>query len=365
MRKDYIKRLTELMRENKLDAMLISPSEELLFFTGLDLMLCERMQGLFVTAGGDCFYVCNDIYAGEVDEGVQGQLPIFSWHDNEGMFKAVDAAFAKYHLNGKTIAVNTTGQVCNILDIAERTGARFVNGRPLLEEVRIRKSHEELDNMRKSAAVADSVFEPVCRLIRPGVTEAQVRDLMVDIMTKAGGSNLDVIVASGPNSSYPHYSRYDRTIEEGDAIVLDWGCAINGLMSDMSRTVFVGSITREMAEIYELVNRSQLTAQNAVKEGAWIPDLDRIAREVLDEKGLAHTLINRLGHGIGYSVHEGPYISQLNKRKLERGMCFSIEPGVYLPGRFGMRVENIMCVNEEGQPEVLNKSDRSLRVLPG
>ena len=365
MRKDYIKRLTELMRENKLDAMLISPSEELLFFTGLDLMLCERMQGLFVTAGGDCFYVCNDIYAGEVDEGVQGQLPIFSWHDNEGMFKAVDAAFAKYHLNGKTIAVNTTGQVCNILDIAERTDARFVNGRPLLEEVRIRKSHEELDNMRKSAAVADSVFEPVCRLIRPGVTEAQVRDLMVDIMTKAGGSNLDVIVASGPNSSYPHYSRYDRTIQEGDAIVLDWGCAINGLMSDMSRTVFVGSITREMAEIYELVNRSQLTAQNAVKEGAWIPDLDRIAREVLDEKGLAHTLINRLGHGIGYSVHEGPYISQLNKRKLERGMCFSIEPGVYLPGRFGMRVENIMCVNEEGQPEVLNKSDRSLRVLPG
>ncbi|MBQ6606771.1 MAG: aminopeptidase P family protein [Firmicutes bacterium] len=365
MRKDYIKRLTELMRENKLDAMLISPSEELLFFTGLDLMLCERMQGLFVTAGGDCFYVCNDIYAGEVDEGVQGQLPIFSWHDNEGMFKAVDAAFAKYHLNGKTIAVNTAGQVCNILDIAERTGARFVNGRPLLEEVRIRKSHEELDNMRKSAAVADSVFEPVCRLIRPGVTEAQVRDLMTEIMTQAGGSNLDVIVASGPNSSYPHYSRYDRTIAEGDCIVLDWGCAINGLMSDMSRTVFVGSITREMAEIYELVNRSQLTAQNAVKEGAWIPDLDRIAREVLDEKHLAHTLINRLGHGIGYSVHEGPYISQLNKRKLERGMCFSIEPGVYLPGRFGMRVENIMCVNEEGQPEVLNKSDRSLRVLPG
>ena len=137
------------------------------------------------------------------------------------------------------------------------------------------------------------------------------------------------------------------------------------MMSDMSRTVFVGSVTRELAEIYELVNRSQLTAQNAVKEGAWIPDLDRIAREVLDEKGLAHTLINRLGHGIGYSVHEGPYISQLNERRLERGMCFSIEPGVYFPGRFGMRVENIMCVNEEGEAEVLNKADRSLRVLPG
>ena len=222
MRKDYIERLAALLQERKLDAMLISPSEELLFFTGLDLMLCERMQGLFVLADGRCFYVCNDIYTGEVDEGVEGQLPIFSWHDNEGMFKAVDAAFAQYGLNGKTIAVNTTGQVCNLLDIAEHSGVRLVNGRALLEEVRIRKSHEELENMRKSAAVADSVFEPVCRLIRPGVTEAQVRDLMVDIMTKAGGNTLDVIVASGPNSSYPHYSRYDRTIQEGGTSFGAW-----------------------------------------------------------------------------------------------------------------------------------------------
>ena len=218
--------------------------------------------------------------------------------------------------------------------------------------------------MRKSAAVADSVFEPVCSLIRPGIREADVRDLMAELMTRAGGSNLDIIVASGPNASHPHYFRYDRVIEAGDVVLLDWGCALNDMMSDMSRSVFVGSVSPEQARVYELVDRSQRAAQDAVKEGAWIPDLDRLAREVLDEQGLAHTLVNRLGHGIGYSVHEGPYISQLNKRRLERGMCFSIEPGVYLPGRFGVRIENIMCINEEGQPEVLNKADRSLRVLP-
>lgn len=364
MRTDYIQRLAALMREHKMDAMLIAPSEDLLFFTGLDLMLCERMQALFIKNDAECFYICNEIYTSEVDEGTGGAIPIFSWHDNQGMDTAVDAAFGKYGLKGKTIGVNTKGQVCNILDIAERTGARFVNGRDLLEEVRIHKSHEELENMRKSAAVADSVFEPVCSLIRPGIREADVRDLMAELMTRAGGSNLDIIVASGPNASHPHYFRYDRVIEAGDVVLLDWGCALNDMMSDMSRSVFVGSVSPEQARVYELVDRSQRAAQDAVKEGAWIPDLDRLAREVLDEQGLAHTLVNRLGHGIGYSVHEGPYISQLNKRRLERGMCFSIEPGVYLPGRFGVRIENIMCINEEGQPEVLNKADRSLRVLP-
>lgn len=364
MRTEYIQRLTDLLKENKLDAMLISPSEELKFFTGLDLMLCERMQGLFITAGGECFYICNDIYTGEVDEGLNGAIPIFGWHDNQGMDMAVDAAFTKYGLFGKTIAVNTSGQVCNILDIASRTGVRFVNGRGLLEEVRIHKSHEELEKMRRSAAVADSLFEPVCALIRPGIREADVRDLMAELMTRAGGTNLDIIVASGPNASYPHYFRYDRVIEEGDVVLLDWGCAIEGLMSDMSRSVFVGSVTQEQAKLYDLVDRAQRAAQDAVALGAWIPDLDRLAREVLDEQGMAHTLLNRLGHGIGYSVHEGPYISQLNERRLEQGMCFSIEPGVYLPGHFGVRIENIMCINEQGQPEVLNKADRSLRVLP-
>ena len=334
MRTEYIKKLADMM---EYDAMLISPSEELRFFTGFSPMMCERFQALFVKKSGECFYLCNTLYADEVAEGLKHQCPVYHWHDNEGMDKAYEI-LKNEGLEGKTIGVNSTAQAFNVLDIGKNCGITFVNGKPLLEEVRIIKTHEELENMRLSARVADSAFEKACAMIRPGITEAEVRDVIVGTMAEQGGCNFD-------------------------CIVLDWGCAINEMMSDLSRTVFVGSISDEQRRIYELVDRAQLTAQSTAREGAFIPDIDKAARDVLDEQGYAHTLVNRVGHGIGYSVHEGPYINQINHRHLERGMCFSIEPGVYLGGRFGMRVENIVCINEKGETEVLNKADRSLRIL--
>ncbi len=359
MRKDYIEKLAGMM---EYDAMLVSPGEELLFFTGFTPMMCERFQGLFIKKDGSVFYLCNILYAAEIREHLGGECPIYHWHDNEGMDKVYEI-LRREGLEGKTVGVNSSAQAFNILDIAQHCDIRFCNGKPLVEECRIRKSHEELERMRRSAAVADSAFEKACAMIRPGVTEADIRDAILGCMAAQGGSNFDCIVASGPNSSFPHYIAFDRVIQEGDCIVLDWGCALDGMMSDLSRTVFVGSITEEQRRCYELVDRAQRTAQEAAEEGTFIPDLDKTARAVLDEEGYADTLINRVGHGIGYSVHEGPYINQINNRRLERGMCFSIEPGIYLPGRFGIRVENIVCINENGEREILNKADRSLRVL--
>ena len=359
MRDAYIKKLVDMMDT---DAVLICPGEDLTFFTGFSPMQCERFQGLFVKKDGSMFYLCNILYEGELTAGLEGACPIYVWHDNEGMPKVYEI-LKEQGMDGLRVGVNSTTQAFNILDIAENTRITFTNGKPLIEEVRIQKSHEELEIMRKSAEIADSCYDAVCGFIRPGIKEADIRDFMLDIMAKQGGYGFDCIVASGPNSSYPHYESYDRVIEEGDCIVMDWGCHYKELMSDTSRTVFVGSVTEEQKEIYDLVNRSQLAAQEAAKEGAYIPDIDKKSREVLDEKGLAYTLVNRVGHGIGYSVHEGPYINQINDRVLEKGMCFSIEPGVYLPGKFGMRVENIVCINENGETEPLNKTDRSLRVI--
>ena len=358
MRTEYIKRLTDMM---EVDAVLISPSEELRFFAGFSPMQCERFQALFIKKDGSFFYLCNVLYGDEI-EAAMPDCPRYTWHDNEGMEK-VYAILREQGLAGKTIGVNSTAQAFNVLDIAKNCDISLVNSKPLLEEVRIIKSHEELENMRRSAAVADSVFEKVCAMIRPGITEGDVRDVIISTMEKQGGSNFDCIVASGPNGAYGHYNSFDRVIEEGDCIVLDWGCVLNEMTSDMSRTVFVGSVTEEQRKIYELVDRAQLAAEAAAVEGAWIPTIDVAAREILDATEYKGTLPNRVGHGIGYSVHEGPYINQINPRRLERGMCFSIEPGVYLPGKFGMRIENIVCINENGETEVLNKADRSLRVI--
>ena len=359
MRQEYIDRLVNMMET---DAVLIAPGEELMFFTGFSPMHCERFQGLVVKKDGTAFYVCNILYEGEMTKGLAGACPIYCWHDNEGMDKVYEILRAQ-GIHDCSLAVNSTAFAFNTIDVGRALNLELVNGKPLMEEVRIKKSHEELEIMRASAAIADSVYEPVCNFIRPGITEADIRDFMLDIMAKQGGYEFDCIVASGPNSSYPHYSSYGRTIEEGDCIVLDWGCHYKEMMSDTSRTVFVGSATEEQKAVYELVNRAQLASQAEVKEGAWIPDIDKKAREVLDEQGLAWTLINRVGHGIGYSVHEGPYINQINNRRLERGMCFSIEPGVYLAGNYGIRVENICCVNEKGEAEAFNKTDRSLRII--
>lgn len=361
MRKEYVKKLIGMM---DCDAMLICPSEELLFFTGFTPMQCERFQGMFIKKDGSFFYLCNILYEGEVKAGLKDACPVYTWHDNEGMDR-VYSILKENGLWGSTIGVNSSAQAFNVLDIAKNCNICFVNGKAMLEEVRICKTHEELDKMRISAGVADSVYDKVCAMIRPGITEGEVRDFMVNEMAKQGGGGLDMfcIVGSGPNSSYPHYEGGSRVIEEGDCIVLDWGCAVNDMMSDTSRTVFVGSITDEQRRIYEIVDRAQLAGQAAVKEGVNIPEIDIAARKVIDEAGYGETLVNRVGHGIGYSTHEGPYINQINHRPLEKGMCFSIEPGVYLAGRFGMRIENIVCINEKGETEVLNKTDRSLRVL--
>ena len=360
MREDYLKKLVGMMDT---DAILISPGEELLFFTGFTPMQCERFQALFVKKDGTMFYLANILYEGELRAAYGDAFPIHVWHDNEGLPKVYEILKAQ-GIENCSLAVNSTAQCFNVFHIADNLNLKLSDGKPLLEEVRIRKSHEELELMRRSAEIADSVFDKVCGFIRPGLTEGEVSQFMADVMNSCPDSHSrGGLVASGPNSGYPHYMGKDRVIEEGDCIVLDYGTSYKGMRSDMSRTVFVGSITDEQREIYDLVDRSQLAGQAAAVEGAWIPDIDKAGRDVLDEKGLAHTLVNRIGHGIGYSVHEGPYITQQNFRRLERGMCFSIEPGVYLPGKWGMRIENIVCINENGETEVLNKADRSLRVL--
>ena len=363
MRKHYIEKLVTMMADTEFDAVLVCPSEELKFFAGFSPMMCERFQGLFIKKDGSLFYVCNLLYGDEIKESFNHEVPVYTWFDGDGMTNVVGKILEEQGLKGATVGVNSSAQAFNVLEISDKCGVNFKNAKPLMEEVRIRKTPEELDNLRKAAAVADAAFEPTIKFIRPGLTEGQIRDFMFEQMASRGGANMWAIVASGPNSGFPHYSGYDRVIQENDLMVLDWGCEINEMQSDISRTVFVGEPTEEQRHIYDLVDRSQLASQEAAVEGAWIPDIDKAARDVLDEDGYAKTLINRVGHGIGYMVHEAPDIKECNPRRLEKGMCFSIEPGIYLANVYGMRIENIVVINEKGETEILNKVTRELTVI--
>ena len=360
MNKKYLDRLAGELGKEEMDAFLICPGEEFKFLTGLNPMFCERFQGLFVKKNGEAFYICNLLYEEELKSALPESIRIYSWVDGENMTDVVNEVLTSQGLLGGRIGVNSTAQGFNLLEIASKMKVDFVNGKPLLEKIRMIKDRDELDCLRYSAGIADKVFEKVLDIIRPGVSEKEIQDFLMENMVSLGGDTPECIVGCGANSSYPHYSDNKGVVKDRDIVLLDYGCTYRGLYSDMSRTVFVGKPDSKLKECYELVLRANEEAEAMVTEGAYVPDIDRKAREVLDEKGYAHTLINRLGHGIGYTVHEAPDIKQSNKIKLMKGMAFSIEPGIYIGGEFGIRIEDIMIVNEEGRGERLNKATKEL-----
>jgi len=182
----FVKKLVSLMGSEKLDAVLVCPSEELKFLLGFSPMMCERFQGLFIKNDGSFFYLCNLIYTGEI-ENVSKDLRIVSWFDGEFMADAVHKLLEAEGLLNKKIGVNSTAPAFCILEIAEKTGITFVNARPLLEEMRIIKTAEELENLRIAASIADKVFSEVIKFIKPGMLEAEIRDFITSEMAKLGG----------------------------------------------------------------------------------------------------------------------------------------------------------------------------------
>lgn len=363
MRKDYIAKLIVNMTAKGLDAVMVSPGEELRFLTGVCPMQCERFQGFFIKADGGMFYFCNLLYVDELRAGLPDDVAIYSWFDGEVMTEVAAGVLGEQGLLGKRIGVNSTAQAFNILELMDKMDVTFVNAKPLLEEIRMIKSPEEMENLRKSAAIADQVFSEVQSIIKPGITEGEIAEFLLNRMTELGGEDAECIVAAGANAAYPHYQGSTAVVREGEAVLMDYGCTYHGMYSDMTRTVYVGSIDDRQREAYELVKRSNEEAEAMVREGAFVPDIDRKSREVLAEKGYAETLINRLGHGIGYTIHEAPDIKQSNPIKLARGMAFSIEPGIYIGGDFGIRIEDIVMINEKGEREILNKSPKDLIIL--
>ena len=361
MREAVTDKLVSLMKRDKLDAILVCPSEELIFLLGFSPMMCERFQGLFVKSDGSLFYLCNLIYTGEL-QNVFKDLRIVSWFDGEVMSDAVHSLLEAEGLAGKRIGVNSTAPAFCILEIASTTGITFVSARALLEEVRIIKTTQELENLRISASIADRAFNKAIGFVRPGMREAELRDFIISEMVGQGGIKPFAIVATGPNSSFPHYTGGDRVIENPDVVLLDLGCSYNDMFSDISRMIFIGEPTEEQRKVYDICRKATEAGEAACFEGAFIPDIDRVSRKVVDDAGYGEAFFTRLGHGIGYMGHEAPDIKISNPRKLEKGMAFSIEPGINLAGRFGMRVEDIVAITDNGT-EILNKATHDMVII--
>jgi len=301
------------------------------------------------------------IYTGEL-ENLSSDLRIVSWFDGEVMADAIHRLLEAEGLLGKRIGVNSTAPAFSILEIAKNTGITFESAKSLLEEIRIIKTEEELENLRISASIADKAFTELAGFLKPGMQEAEVRDFLTSEMAKHGGEKPWAIVASGPNSSFPHYTGGDRVIGYPDVVLFDFGCTYNDMCSDISRMIFLGSVTEEQRKIYDICRKATEAGEAACFEGAFIPDIDRASRDVVEKAGYGEAFFTRLGHGIGYMVHEAPDIKASNPRMLEKGMCFSIEPGINLTGKFGMRVEDTVAITENGA-EILNKTTHDMIIV--
>ena len=364
MRTEYFNKLVERLKKEKLDAILISPSEELIFILGKSPRICERFQGLFIKNDGEYFYVCNLLTADEMKE-VLGDDKVYSWFDGEDYTEIVKTVLTHKGLLGATIAVNSTAQPCCLCDISEATGIRFTSGKAVLEGIREIKTPQEMENMRASCAVTDAVFAELLTVIKPGMTEGDLKlRVLPELFAKHGGLMVPGtgIVASGPNTGYAHYNKTDRVIQKKDTITFDIGCVHKEMRSDMTRTIFIGGISEKEKEIYQLVLEANLAGEKAAVEGAYIPDIDKAARDVIEKAGYGKYFTTRLGHGIGYMVHESPDIKQSNKRYLEKGMAFTIEPGIYIPGDVGCRIEDTLLISEKGT-EILFKTTKDIIIL--
>jgi len=356
----YFDRLLKELNRTDYDAVMVTPSNEFKFLVGHTPSLGARFEGLFILKDGRYFHICPLLSQEEMGE-IFGAERVHAWSDGDGYLDTVAQCADRYGLRGKTVAVNQHTRAFHVLEIADAGIMDFASGKILMEEMRIIKDSEEMEYLRIASRYADEVFTELVDFIQPGMIEKDVKD-KIRACFKAKGVTGDGMVAVGPNASMPHYNRSDRVIQEQDLVLLDFGCTYHGLYSDITRTVFVGNPTAEQIKVYEIVKRANEKAIQAIAVGVKASAIDQVARDIIAAEGYGDYFLSRLGHGIGYAGHEAPDIKGSNHRKLETGMAFSIEPGIYLPGNFGVRIEDIILMGPEGV-EVLNQVTKEMIVI--
>jgi Xaa-Pro aminopeptidase len=234
----------------------------------------------------------------------------------------------------------------------------------LLDELRCAKDEEELAVMRRAQAITDEAFKAILNFIRPGMTEQEIAARLVYEMMRRGGERVsfDPIVAAGANGSRPHAVPSGQTVEQGMFITMDFGCQVEGYCSDMTRTVALGQPTEEMERVYATVLAAQKAGINAARAGALGREVDGAARQVIAEAGYGEYFTHSFGHSLGIDIHESPNASSVENRPLPAGAVLSAEPGIYLPGRFGVRIEDVLVLREGGCEDI-TASPKDLIVL--
>ncbi len=357
MKEERVKRVLQELAQMKLSQMLLVDPMSIYYLTGVYVAPFERFYGLYLRADGKHVFFLNKLFAVPEDVGIEKV-----WYSDTD---AVIDMVAKYLDTESPLGVDKDLRAEFLLPLMQKmTSGAVINASLAMDLTRGVKDLEEQEKMRASSAINDAAMKRFRGLIQEGVTEKEVAEQMLSIYRELGadGFSFEPLVAFGVNAADPHHAPDDTVVKPGDAVLFDVGCIKDGYCSDMTRTFYFQEVKKAHQMIYEIVRQANEKAIAKVRPDVPLCELDKTARDVITEAGYGPYFTHRLGHFIGLSEHEYGDVSSVNTRVAEAGMIFSIEPGIYLTGDTGVRIEDLILVTEDGC-EVLNHASKELEIL--
>jgi D-alanyl-D-alanine dipeptidase len=362
---DYASRMARVADqavEAGLDAVVVAPGPDLVWLTGYQpTAITERLTMLVLCVGRPPAMLVPVLERPDAEAAAgAAAVTMRDWTDGTDPYDAATALLPAV----SRVAISDAAWSAHLLGLQRALpGTRWQSLGECLPMMRAVKGPDELERLAAAGAAADATYLDIVELPFEGRLETEVAADLARLLREHGHEQVDfTVVGSGPNGANPHHEAGERRIEHGDAVVLDFGGLMHGYGSDTTRTVCVGEPAPELRAVHDVVRRAQQAAFEAVRPGVPCQEIDRVARAVITEAGYGEQFIHRTGHGIGVTTHEPPYLVEGEQRLLRPGMCFSIEPGIYLAGRFGVRIEDIVTVTDTGGRR-LNDTDRHLHVV--
>jgi len=363
----YQQRRTKLMKElqsqHVQDVLLFDPAT-IFYLTGFLSEPHERFMALFMSSEKDSehlFVPALDEDAAKKDADISSILPISDDENPYDIFKnTVNQLSNRLGIEGKVLKYNDVIHLQQLFPPIQ-----FTDIQPELSKQRMKKSPEEIQDLLTAIHLIEKVLEEGITLIKPGMTEIEVTAELEYLMRKFGadGPSFSTIVLTGENAALPHGVPGETKIEEGDFLLIDFGVIKNGYCSDITRTFAIGDVSQQHRDLYQIVLESTNAGIEAVKSGVPLKDIDQAARDVIEKSGYGKYFNNRIGHGLGIEVHEEPSVHGANEASATEGMVFTIEPGIYIPGDVGIRIEDNVYINEEGNVEVLTSFPKTLQQI--
>lgn len=356
------RRIQQRLAQAGMDYLLVVASSDLLYLIGLNRPQTERLTLFMLPRQGTPTLILPN-FERALAEPLATFFDIQTWHETDDPAQL----FASLLPNSEAgLKMAVAGKMFTHFFFrlqAAAPGATFHTGTAIMDPVRMRKEPQEIEYLTAAGAAADRVYEALLQEDLLGRTEIELKAHLFQLLTQHGHDTAGgAIVGIGENGASPHHHVSERRVTMGDAVVVDFGGSVRGYWSDMTRTFHVGAPSEEFLKVYQIVNDANQKAFEAIRPGVTASSIDGVARGYIAEQGYGDAFLHRTGHGLGMDIHEMPYIVRTDDTILEEGMVFSVEPGIYLRGRFGVRIEDIVVVTDTGARR-FNHSTHELQIV--